>query len=201
MREGPSLTSWSCDHDVITGPVLIPTLREGPAMTSRSCDRDVITGPALIPTLGPEAAACTAHRHQDFKGHSEDVLSYYNIFSQTKSQVLHNLAKGKERQWLKHQAMGELDDTKIIDGLTGEKAIYKRRGELEPELGSPQQKPKRLRLLVDVSGSMYRFNGLDGRLERSMEATCMLMEAFENYEHKFKDKKSHLTTVDISFFR
>ncbi|CAJ0925514.1 unnamed protein product [Ranitomeya imitator] len=29
---------------------------EGPAMTSWSCDRDVITGPALIPTLGPEAA-------------------------------------------------------------------------------------------------------------------------------------------------
>ncbi|XP_078415732.1 von Willebrand factor A domain-containing protein 8 isoform X1 [Cetorhinus maximus] len=95
-------------------------------------------------------------------------------------------AKGKERQWLRHQSIGELDDTKIIDGLTGEKAIYKRRGELEPELGSPQQKPKRLRLLVDVSGSMYRFNGVDGRLERSMEAVCMVLEAFENYEHKFK---------------
>ncbi|XP_072370485.1 von Willebrand factor A domain-containing protein 8-like [Scyliorhinus torazame] len=95
-------------------------------------------------------------------------------------------AKGKERQWLRHQSIGELDDTKIIDGLTGEKAIYKRRGEVEPELGSPQQKPKRLRLLVDVSGSMYRFNGLDGRLERSMEAVCMVLEAFEHYEHKFK---------------
>ncbi|CAJ0965415.1 unnamed protein product [Ranitomeya imitator] len=43
-------------------------MREGPAMTSRSCDRDVITGPALIPTLGTEAAACTAHRRQDFTG-------------------------------------------------------------------------------------------------------------------------------------
>ncbi|KAJ1114524.1 hypothetical protein NDU88_002760 [Pleurodeles waltl] len=95
-------------------------------------------------------------------------------------------AKGKERQWLRNQALGELDDAKIIDGLTGEKAIYKRRGELEPELGSPQQKPKRLRLVVDVSGSMYRFNGVDGRLERSMEAVCMVMEAFESYEHKFK---------------
>lgn len=30
--------------------------------------------------------------------------------------------------------MGELDDAKIIDGLTGEKAIYKRRGELEPQV-------------------------------------------------------------------
>uniref|UniRef100_A0A452ENN1 von Willebrand factor A domain-containing protein 8 n=1 Tax=Capra hircus TaxID=9925 RepID=A0A452ENN1_CAPHI len=54
------------------------------------------------------------------------------------------------------------------------------------QMGSPQQKPKRLRLVVDVSGSMYRFNGVDGRLERSMEAVCMVMEAFENYEEKFK---------------
>ncbi len=43
-------------------------------------------------------------------------------------------AKGKERQWLRNQALGELDDAKIIDGLTGERAIYKRRGELEPEV-------------------------------------------------------------------
>lgn len=55
-----------------------------------------------------------------------------------------------------------------------------------PQLGSPQQKPKRLRLVVDVSGSMYRFNGVDGRLERSMQAVCMVMEAFENYEEKFQ---------------
>ncbi|XP_077393200.1 von Willebrand factor A domain-containing protein 8 isoform X1 [Festucalex cinctus] len=95
-------------------------------------------------------------------------------------------AKAKERQWLKNQALGELDDAKIIDGLTGERAIYKRRGELDPEPGTPQQKPKRLRVLADVSGSMYRFNGVDGRLERSMEAVCMVMEALESYEHKFK---------------
>ncbi|CAJ0957238.1 unnamed protein product [Ranitomeya imitator] len=41
-------------------------------MTSWPCDRNVITGPALIPTLGPEAAACTAHRRQHYKGPSED---------------------------------------------------------------------------------------------------------------------------------
>lgn len=60
-----------------------------------------------------------------------------------------------------------------------------------PQLGSPQQKPKRLRLVVDVSGSMYRFNGVDRRLERSMEAVCMVMEAFENYEEKFKVTARH----------
>ncbi|KAF7665107.1 hypothetical protein LDENG_00155060 [Lucifuga dentata] len=122
-----------------------------------------------------------------------DAATYERFSSAVRRQVqslriiLDNLqAKGKERQWLKNQALGELDDAKIIDGLTGEKAIYKRRGELDPEPGSPQQKPKRLRVLVDVSGSMYRFNGVDGRLERSMEAVCMVMEALENYEQKFK---------------
>eukprot|EP00061_Rhincodon_typus_P012691 g38584.t1 len=53
--------------------------------------------------------------------------------SQQQQVVARRMAKGKERQWLRHQSIGELDDTKIIDGLTGEKAIYKRRGELEPE--------------------------------------------------------------------
>ncbi|CAJ1078932.1 von Willebrand factor A domain-containing protein 8 isoform X1 [Xyrichtys novacula] len=125
---------------------------------------------------------------------SEYDASTYERFSSAVRRQVQSLriildslqAKGKERQWLKNQALGELDDAKIIDGLTGEKAIYKRRGELDPELGSPQQKPKRLRVLADVSGSMYRFNGVDGRLERSMEAVCMVMEALENYEHKFK---------------
>lgn len=57
---------------------------------------------------------------------------------------------------MKHQTFGDLDDTKIIEGLTGEKNIYRRRAERHPELGTPSEKPKHLRLLVDVSGSMYR---------------------------------------------
>ncbi|XP_078484002.1 von Willebrand factor A domain-containing protein 8 isoform X2 [Ciona intestinalis] len=95
-------------------------------------------------------------------------------------------AKGKERQWLKHQTTGELDDMKLIEGLTGEKNIYKRRAEQEPEPGTPQQKPKRIRVVMDVSGSMYRFNGLDNRLERTVEAACLVMESFEGYKDKFK---------------
>ena len=53
-------------------------------------------------------------------------------------------------------------------------------------MGSPQQKPKLLRLLCDVSGSMYRFNGYDGRLEREMESMLMVMEALDGYDHKIK---------------
>ncbi|XP_069941398.1 von Willebrand factor A domain-containing protein 8 isoform X2 [Cherax quadricarinatus] len=95
-------------------------------------------------------------------------------------------AKGKERQWLRHRTSGELDDTKLIEGLAGERNIYRQRHEEEPEIGAPQRHPKRLRLVVDVSGSMYRFNGHDGRLERELEATLMVMEAFEGFENKFK---------------
>ena len=30
---------------------------------------------------------------------------------------------------------------------------------------------------MDVSGSMYRFNGYDGRLNKMLETTCLIMEA------------------------
>ncbi|EDV28824.1 uncharacterized protein TRIADDRAFT_52086 [Trichoplax adhaerens] len=96
-------------------------------------------------------------------------------------------AKGLERTWAKNQTTGDLDDNRLIEGLTGERTIYKRRADKEPEYNSQDQEhPKRLRLAVDVSGSMYRFNGVDGRLQRTLEATCMLMEAFENYDQKFQ---------------
>ncbi|XP_045536521.1 von Willebrand factor A domain-containing protein 8 [Papilio machaon] len=114
-------------------------------------------------------------------------------------------AKKKERQWSRHQTSGELDDGKIIEGLTGERAIYRRRVEQEPPPGSPPDKPKRLRLVLDVSGSMYRFNSYDGRLERSMEAVVLLTEALRGYEarirydvyaHSGEDSALELVRVD-----
>ncbi|GAB6029233.1 von Willebrand factor A domain-containing protein 8 [Chamberlinius hualienensis] len=118
----------------------------------------------------------------------------YEIYSNEIRQEVHMLrvildslqAKGKERQWLHHQTQGELDDIKMVEGITGEKNVFKRRGEQDPEPGSPQQLPKRLKLLVDVSGSMYRFNGYDGRMERTLESVLMMMQSLEGYEHKLK---------------
>ncbi|XP_030379165.1 von Willebrand factor A domain-containing protein 8 [Scaptodrosophila lebanonensis] len=92
--------------------------------------------------------------------------------------------KSKERQWQKYQTHGELDDTRLIEGITGEKNIYRRRAEANPWADHVQEKPNRLKLVVDVSGSMYRFNGYDGRLDRELEAVVMVMEAFESYEKK-----------------
>ncbi|CAG8551920.1 10698_t:CDS:10 [Diversispora eburnea] len=43
-------------------------------------------------------------------------------------------AKNKERIWLKNQSSGDVDDTKLIEGLTGDINIYKRRGENDDEI-------------------------------------------------------------------
>eukprot|EP00092_Neocalanus_flemingeri_P037789 GFUD01041137.1.p1 GENE.GFUD01041137.1~~GFUD01041137.1.p1 ORF type:complete len:1900 (+),score=456.60 GFUD01041137.1:60-5702(+) len=106
---------------------------------------------------------------------------------QTLRSILQSLqAKSQDRTWLKNQTSGDLDDNRLIDGLTGEKSIYKKRGEQDPEVGAPQEKPKRVKLVVDVSGSMYRFNGHDQRLERMMEATLMVMEGLEGFGDRIK---------------
>ncbi|XP_076231251.1 von Willebrand factor A domain-containing protein c12.2 [Calliopsis andreniformis] len=123
--------------------------------------------------------------------YDHQVYSQFSTAVQKQVQALRIIigslqAKNNERQWCKHQTSGELDDTKLIEGLTGEKTIYRRRAEKEPEIGALQTKPKRLKLVVDVSGSMYRFNGYDGRLDREMEACVMVMEAFSGYEGKFQ---------------
>jgi hypothetical protein len=91
--------------------------------------------------------------------------------------------------------------------VVGEKTIFRRRAEQEPEIGAPQLKPKVFRVVVDVSGSMYRyffpsdcfffslvcnlfgafrFNGYDGRLDRELEAAVLVMEAFQGFDDKIQ---------------
>jgi hypothetical protein len=91
-------------------------------------------------------------------------------------------SKSSEKGWVKRQSHGEIDDTKLIDGVTGDRYIYKRRGTVEE---GPIQKPKRLRFVMDCSGSMYRFNGYDERLMRCLEAALLVMESFEGFENRF----------------
>lgn len=68
-------------------------------------------------------------------------------------------AKSKERFWQKHQTSGEIDDNKLIEGIVGERNIYRKRGEQDPEPGQPQEKPKRLaNLSVFVLFFMQIFN-------------------------------------------
>ena len=49
-------------------------------------------------------------------------------------------AREEERVWVKRQTDGELDDSRLTEGLTGEAAVYMRRGMAKPETGRPQLK-------------------------------------------------------------
>lgn len=120
----------------------------------------------------------------------EAYQRYFSRVEQESSQlrsVLDNLESfAQERTWIRHQSSGELDDAKLVDGVTGERLIYKRRGMSNSPFQEWQQsKPKRILFVMDVSGSMYRFNGQDGRLERVLETSLMIMESFAGFENRF----------------
>lgn len=91
-------------------------------------------------------------------GQASIYSQYYASVQSHVSQLvtfLDNLeANEEERVWLKRQSDGELDEGRLTEGLTGEAAIYKRRGMEKPELGRPQLKPKRIRFIFDLSASV-----------------------------------------------
>jgi hypothetical protein len=93
-------------------------------------------------------------------------------------------AKTKERMWLRNQTDGELDDSKLVEGITGEHGIYKKRGRQQSDVGF-HKLPKRIKFVFDVSGSMYRFNSYDQRLSKSLETALMIMESLQGLEHKY----------------
>ncbi|KAJ3126154.1 von Willebrand factor A domain-containing protein 8 [Physocladia obscura] len=113
---------------------------------------------------------------KDMKNISREIRELRAIIETTET-------KDKERVWLRNQSTGDVDDSKLIEGVTGERAIYKRRGE---DTSVFQQKPKKLFLSFDLSASMMRFNGLDARLDRSLECALLIMESFKSFEHKFQ---------------
>ena len=99
--------------------------------------------------------------------------------------------RNDERVWLKRQSTGELDEARLVDALAGEKDVFKRRG-IPEHNGNPSSFPSdllRVKLVVDISASMYRFNGFDSRLERLLEACLMIMETLRD------DSRFQLTIV------
>ncbi len=141
------------------------------------------------------ADAALAERLQDISMSSRDHKEYTSMVQRVGAQI-HALRSvlasteqsGSERVWLRNQSVGDLDDSRLVDGSAGERNIYKRRGvdESSPFAGDEDQRPARLHFVFDVSGSMYRFNGADGRLMRSLETALLVMEGFRGHERKFE---------------
>ena len=88
----------------------------------------------------------------------------------------------EERVWLRRQATGELDDSRLVDAVAGDKDVFKRRGVASESSKTTQltSEKMRVKLVVDISASMYRFNSYDGRLERLLEACLMIMESLRD---------------------
>jgi von Willebrand factor A domain-containing protein 8 len=95
-------------------------------------------------------------------------------------------AKQHEREWLKNQLSGDIDDQRLVDGITGEGRIYRKRGSPEKKHGLRQSKPKRLAFLLDCSASMARMSQWDGRLDRMASCAVMIMEGLSGFEDKFE---------------
>lgn len=140
------------------------------------------------------AEEALAAKLQEIDMSEREWETYQRYFSRVEHEcsqlrsVLDNLESfAQERTWLKHQSSGELDDAKLVDGVTGERLVFKKRGVSDSPFHSLHQaKPKRMLFVMDVSGSMYRFNGQDGRLERMLETSLMIMESFAGFESKLE---------------
>ncbi|OBZ76548.1 von Willebrand factor A domain-containing protein 8 [Grifola frondosa] len=105
-----------------------------------------------------------ARRLEELNMSAGEAKGYGSLLTAVQAHIvqLHDLlenlsAKEEERVWVKRQTDGELDDSRLTEGLTGEATVYKRRGMAKPEMGRPQIKPKRIRFLFDVSASMVSF--------------------------------------------
>ena len=61
--------------------------------------------------------------------------------------------RSMERVWLKGRPQGELDEARLVDGITGSSAIYKLRGP-KPAGGAGAQRRVAMRFVMDLSGSM-----------------------------------------------
>lgn len=135
------------------------------------------------------AKEALAKRLEDIAMGRSDFEVYMSYRGRVEAQIaqlrstLDELARrSRERVWLRHQAQGDLDDSKLVDGLAGDRLVFKRRGVPDTPHGRQESSvdgkgKKLLQFVVDVSGSMYRFNGQDRRLERMLESMLLVMEA------------------------
>ncbi|KAK7249771.1 midasin-like protein [Aureococcus anophagefferens] len=140
--------------------------------------------------LGAEDRRKTLHQLQMTE---KDARQYEKLYAAVESQVgvlraalLGREARERERTWKRLQTHGELDELMLVDGITGATNIYKRRSPDDAARLLSQQLPKRIKFVLDISGSMYTYNRLDGRLTRVLQALIMLMEALDGFEHKYE---------------
>ena len=63
-----------------------------------------------------------------FKSYNEVLRRVRPFVQQLRQTIASAESKKVERVWIRNQTDGELDERKIVDGLAGDKRIYKKRG-------------------------------------------------------------------------
>lgn len=119
-------------------------------------------------------------------------LKMYQWFHQKINPIKHQLKEvlsvpEEERVWVKNSDQGEIDQSKLIEFLTGSKSIYKQRKTVP---GFFQQK-KHISFVLDVSASMYRFNRVDNRLDRILQIALAIMESLNGINNISYEIKGH----------
>eukprot|EP01034_Spumella_vulgaris_P025897 gene25897-32404_t len=146
---------------------------------------------------------------RDFTTYSKYKAKVENQIHQLRS-ILEELSRRKsERVWLRHQSHGDLDDSKLVDGLSGDKLVFKRRGSpvdqnnafhSDNNTGDNNggENKKLFQFVVDVSGSMYRFNGRDMRLERMLESVLLVLETFPTSGDGSQPRANNTQQIEMS---
>ncbi|KAH8048418.1 ATPase [Aureococcus anophagefferens] len=101
-----------------------------------------------------------------------------------------------ERVWKTRQTVGELDDNLLVDGVAGERGVYRRRvapdgADDDDDADRPAPTSKHgetrdpIRRFADCSGSMYTFNRIDRRLERLQQIALFVFEALDGLDDDY----------------
>ncbi|PKI82422.1 hypothetical protein MVES1_003389 [Malassezia vespertilionis] len=138
---------------------------------ARAMARKALAEKLASDRLDPEELAYVLQIKKQVAGQVQHLANVLNALS----------ANEHERKWSLRQQEGQLDERRLTDGLAGDRAIFKRRQEAPPEPGAPQLKPKRIRIVLDASASMYNMQ-FDGRLTRELEAAMLIMEAIQRVD-------------------
>ncbi|KAG5511337.1 hypothetical protein GH5_07586 [Leishmania sp. Ghana 2012 LV757] len=128
-----------------------------------------------------QSIGMSEEEYEQYKSLQERVQS---AVAQLRTLLMGLKAAEGERVWMTGQPDGVWDDKKLVEGIVGEKNVYKRRVDSKETNPFQQKYKKRLVFVLDVSASMYRFNGADQRLTKLLETTIMIMEAFAGFESK-----------------
>jgi len=118
--------------------------------------------------------------NNDWKRYSNLRSRVEEQITQLKSHLREIKKRSEERVWMKKQSSGELDENRLVDALAGERDVFRRRGNPSNVSNLAANEKINIKLLVDISASMYRFNSYDQRLERLLEATLMMMDTMKD---------------------